>query len=282
MGSFQSGASAEPLITIEAPRPGFRFNFKELWQYRELIYFFAWREVMVRYKQTVFGLAWAIMQPLFSLLVFTVFFGRIAKIPSDGVPYSVFAFSGLAPWLLFSNGMTQASNSLVSNANMLAKTYFPRLILPMSFVVAGLMDFAVSFTILTGLAAYHGFYPTARILVIPFLVVFVLLSSFSISLWMSCLNVRYRDVRYTLPFIVQLWMYATPIVYSSRMVGEKWQWLLSLNPMVMVVDGFRWAILGLGVWPRWENLVSIGLVLLLLVGGLLFFSKMEDSFADYV
>jgi lipopolysaccharide transport system permease protein len=217
---------------------------RELWEYRELLYFLTWRDIKVRYKQTVLGAAWAVIQPLFMMLVFSLFFGKLAGLPSDGIPYPVFAFCGLLPWQLFANSLTQASNSLVGSQNLITKVYFPRLVVPISAVLGGLVDFAIAFVLLLGMMFYYGIVPGWQIVVLPGLVLLVVLASLGVGLWLSALNVQYRDVRYTISFLVQFWLFATPVAYPSSIVPEKWRVLYALNPMVGVVDGFRWALLG--------------------------------------
>jgi lipopolysaccharide transport system permease protein len=255
-------------------------QLKALWEYRDLLYFLVWRDIKVRYKQTALGAAWAILQPLLATLVFTVFFGRLAKVPSDGVPYPVFAYVALLPWQLFAFALTESSNSLVNNQNLIRKIYFPRLIVPLAAVLAGLVDFAIAFVVLLAMLFYYGIAPTGAIVFLPVFLVFAVATALSVGLWLSALNVQFRDVRYTTPFLAQIWLFATPVVYPSSLVPERWRVWYGLNPMAGVVDGFRWALLGRAENPGPLLWVSIGVVLLLLTGGLLYFRRMESTFAD--
>jgi lipopolysaccharide transport system permease protein len=257
-------------------------NLKDVWEYRELLYFLVWRDIKVRYKQTALGAAWAIIQPLFTMLVFSVFFGRLAKVPSDGIPYPVFAYTALLPWQLFAFALSESSNSLVGNQNLITKVYFPRLVIPLSSLLAGLVDFAISFCVLLVLLAYYHITPTKAIVWLPAFILFALATALSVGLWLSALNVRYRDVRYTTPFMTQFWMFATPIAYSSTLVPEPLRKWYGLNPMAGVVEGFRWALLGKSGGPGLMLLVSLAAVLLLLAGGLFYFRRTESTFADVV
>ena len=254
----------------------------ELWQYRELIYFLVWRDLKVRYKQTILGATWAILQPFLTMVVFSIFFGRLAEVPSDDLPYPVFAYSALVPWTFFANGLTQASNSVVSNSGMVKKTYFPRLTLPLSAVLAGLVDFALAFMVLLGMMFFYRIVPTANVIWLPFLLLLAFVTCLGSSLWLAALNVQFRDVRYIVPFLVQIWLFLTPIAYPSSIVPAQWRVLYSLNPMVGVVEGFRWALLGTDTSPGPMVLVSAVVAVLLLVGGLIYFRRMEKSFADVV
>jgi lipopolysaccharide transport system permease protein len=254
----------------------------ELWRYRELLYFLVWRDLKVRYKQTMLGAAWAILQPFLTMVVFSIFFGRLAEVPSDGLPYPVFAYAALVPWTFFANGLTQATNSVVSNAGMVKKIYFPRLTLPVSTVLAGLVDFALAFVVLIGMMYFYQIVPTRNIIWLPPLLLLALVTSLGTSLWFAALNVRFRDVRYIIPFLVQFWLFATPIAYPSSLVPEQWRLLYSLNPMVGVVEGFRWALLGTDTTPGPIILVSSLVSLFLLLGGMVYFRRMESSFADIV
>jgi lipopolysaccharide transport system permease protein len=255
----------------------------DVWEYRDLLYFLVWRDVKVRYKQTALGAAWAILQPVMATIIFSIFFGRLAKVPSDGVPYPVFAYVALLPWQLFSFCLAESAGSLVSNQNLIKKVYFPRLVIPLATVLTGLVDFGVAFIVLLILLFGYGIVPTAAsVVLLPALLLFAIAAALSVGIWLSALNVQFRDVRYTLPFLTQIWMFATPVVYSSRLVPDKWRPLYGLNPMTGVVEGFRWALLGgaKGVLPQiW---VSAGMVVLLLVGGLFYFRRMESTFADIV
>jgi lipopolysaccharide transport system permease protein len=274
--------SLTPSFQIEPATRWPSAGLRELWEYRELLYFLTWRDVKVRYKQTALGAAWAIIQPLFMMVVFSLFFGRLAGVPSDGVPYPVFSFCGLLPWQLFANSLTQSSNSLVGSQNLITKVYFPRLVVPISAVLAGLVDFTVASVILLGMLLYYGIVPGWQILALPGLVLLAVMTALGVGLWLSALNVQYRDVRYTINFLVQFWLFATPVAYSSSIVPEKWRALYGLNPMVGVVDGFRWALLGKPESPGASFLVSVIVVVVLVVGGLYYFRRLEQEFADIV
>ncbi len=259
-------------------------NLRDLWRYRELVYFLTWRDIKVRYKQSLLGVAWAVLQPLLTMLVFTVIFGRLMGVASDGQQYELFSFAALLPWTLFSGALSRASMSLVGSANLLTKIYFPRLVIPVAAVGASLVDFAVSFVFLIGLLLFFGTVPTWNILWLPLLVILAILSALAVGLWLSALNVQYRDVQHMIPFIVQLWFYASPIVYSLKVIDklpDPWWTLYSLNPMVGVVQGFRWAILG-GDPPNQMLFLSAAVVIVLLVSGLFYFRRMEKTFADTV
>lgn len=257
-------------------------QLRELWEYHELLFFLIWRDVKVRYKQTALGAAWAIIQPLFTMLVFTVFFGRLAKIPSDGLPYPIFAYAALVPWTFFANGLTQSADSLAGSANLLRKVYFPRLAIPIATVLAGVLDFTIAFAVLVVMMLGYGVYPTANIVWLPLLLLLALTTALGVGLWLSALNVQYRDVKYVVPFVVQFWMLATPIAYPSSMISEPWRTWYGLNPMSGVVEGFRWALLGTTDSPGSMIWVSAGVALTLLVGGAYYFRRMEKSFADLV
>ena len=268
-------------IVIKA-RPGWHLiDFKEIWRYRELLYFLSWRDIKVRYKQTVLGILWAFIQPFMQLVVFSVIFGRLAKMDSEGFPYPIFVFAGLLPWQFFAGSLNRSSQSVVSGANIFTKVYFPRLILPMASVGAALVDFGISFVILVGLMLYYGIVPTvATIMVIP-LVLFTIFTALGIGTFLSALNVAYRDFRYVIPFMVQIWMFATPVIYPATIVPKNWQWLLSLNPMSGIVDAYRSAILGKPF--EWGNLaISMSVATVGFVLGLLYFRRLERQFADIV
>jgi lipopolysaccharide transport system permease protein len=273
-------ADALPVLRIESSPGWVPLRLGELWEYRELLYFLVWRDIKVRYKQTALGAAWAVLQPLLTMIVFTVFFGRLARIPSDGIPYPVFAYTALLPWQLFAYALTESANSLVSNQNLITKVYFPRLIVPLASVLAGLVDFAISFVVLLVLMSYYGIVPTAAIVVLPFLVIMAVASALSVGLWLSALNVQFRDVRYIIPFLTQFWMLATPVAYPSSLLPERWRTWYGLNPMAGVVEGFRWALLGKSRGPGAMLWVSVLMVAFLLVGGLAYFRRMESTFAD--
>ena len=276
-------AAAETPVLILRPSRGFlRLNLRDVWEYRELLYFLVWRDVKVRYKQTALGAAWAILQPVMTMLVFSVFFGRLAKVPSDGIPYPVFAFTALLPWQLFAYALSESSNSLVSNQNLITKVYFPRLVIPIAAVLAGLVDFAIAFVVLLGLMLYYGIVPTAAVALLPLFMLLAVTTALAIGLWLSALNVKFRDVRYTIPFLTQFWMFATPVAYPSSLVPEPWRALYGLNPMAGVVEGFRWALLGKAQGPGPLLAVSVAAVVVLLVGGLMYFRRTESTFADVV
>ena len=254
----------------------------ELWDYRELLYFLTWRDIKVRYKQTVLGAAWAIIQPLFTMLVFALFFGRLAKIPSAGIPYPIFAYAALVPWIFFANGVSQASNSLIDNPNLIKKVYFPRLAMPIATVLSGIVDFVLAFIVLLGMMFYYGTAPTVNVLWLPFLLLLALVTSLGVALWLSAMNVQFRDVRYTIPFLTQFWLFATPIAYPSSLLEEPWRTLYAINPMVGVVEGFRWALLGVDTAPGPIIIVSSLTALALLLSGAFYFRRMERTFADVV
>jgi len=273
-------ASSNPVLMIRPSRGWMRLNLRELWEYRELLYFLVWRDIKVRYKQTALGAAWAVLQPVLTMLVFSVFFGRLAKVPSDGVPYPIFAYCALLPWQLFAYALTESANSLVGSQNLIKKVYFPRLVVPISSVLAGLVDFGISFVVLLVLMLYYRIVPTWAVALLPLFIVLALATALSVGLWLSALNVEFRDVRYTIPFLTQFWMFATPVAYPSSLVPARWRPLLGLNPMAGVVDGFRWALLGQTGAPGPLLWVSIGAVAALLFGGLMYFRRMESTFAD--
>jgi lipopolysaccharide transport system permease protein len=270
-------------ITIIRPSKGWvSLKLQELWEYRELLYFLVWRDVKVRYKQTVLGAAWAIIQPFFTMVVFSLFFGKLAKMPSDGIPYPLFSFAALVPWAFFANGLSQASNSLVGSAHLITKVYFPRLVVPISSVISGILDFALAFVVLLGMTLYYGIIPTFNIIWLPFLLLLAFVTALGVGMWFSALNVQFRDVRYILPFITQFWMFATPIVYPSSLLPEPWRTVYGLNPMVGVVEGFRWALLGTQTAPGPILIVSSLASLAILMGGAFYFKRMEKTFADLV
>jgi homopolymeric O-antigen transport system permease protein len=273
--------SSVPSFYIEPSTRWPSVGLRELWEYRELLYFLTWRDIKVRYKQTALGALWAIIQPLLMMLVFSLFFGRLAGVPSDGIPYPVFTFCGLLPWQLFAHALTSASNSLVISQNVITKVYFPRLVVPISAVLGGLVDFAIAFAILLVMMFYFSIVPSWRILAVPALVLLAMLSALSIGVWLAALNVKYRDVRYTINFLIQFWLFATPVAYPSSIVPEKFRALYALNPMVGVVDGFRWSLLGKpesGI----SILVAVIVVIPVLIGGLYYFRRLEQQFADIV
>jgi len=257
-------------------------RFDELLQYRELLYFLTWRDIKVRYKQTVLGGFWAVIQPLMTMVVFSIFFGRLAKIPSDGIPYPIFSYAALTPWALFSSGLTKASASLVGNANLVRKIYFPRIISPMAAVLTGLVDFLLAFAVLILMMIAYGYYPTWRIFGVIPLILLTMLTALGAGLWLSTLNVRYRDVRYIVPFIAQLWLFATPVAYPGSMLEEPWRSIYGLNPMAGVIEGFRWALLGSDTAAGPIFLVSVGAVVVMCVTGCIYFQKLERQFADVI
>jgi lipopolysaccharide transport system permease protein len=270
-----------PTRTRREPHSGWAWpRFRELWEHRELVYFFAWRDIKVRYRQTILGALWAILQPLFTMVIFSLFFGRLAKVPSDDLPYPVFSYAALVPWTFFANALTQASNSLVTSANMVKKIYFPRLALPIAAVLAGVVDFVLAFVVLLGMMLYFGLAPTPNIVWLPFFVLITLVTSVGISLWLSAMNVQFRDVRYTLPFLTQAWLFLTPIAYPSSLLDEPWRSIYGLNPMAGVVEGFRWALLSTETPPGPMVFVSALVALALFLSGALYFRRMEQSFAD--
>jgi lipopolysaccharide transport system permease protein len=275
-------SQALPVSTLRPSSGWIRLNLGELWDYRELLYFLVWRDIKVRYKQTALGAAWAILQPTLTMLVFSIFFGRFAKMPSDGVPYPVFVLAALLPWQLFSFALTESSNSLVASQNLITKVYFPRLVIPIAAVLAALVDFAIAFAVLLILMVWYGIYPTSAIVFLPVFLLLALTTALAVGLWLSALNVKYRDVRYTIPFLAQFWMFATPVAYPSSIVPEPWRTLFGLNPMAGVVEGFRWALLGKSTGSGPLLIVSVLAVLVLLVTGLRYFRKTEATFADVV
>jgi lipopolysaccharide transport system permease protein len=260
-----------------------RHYWKDIWLYRELFYFLAWRDILVRYKQTVIGIAWSIIRPLLTMIVFTVVFGKLAKFPSTGVPYPILVYAAMLPWQFFANSLSESSNSLITNSSILTKVYFPRLIVPISTIVVCLLDFLISFSILIVLMVGYKFMPSWKIITLPIFLLLALLVALGVGLWLSALNVKYRDFRYIIPFIVQFGLYISPVGFSSSIVPEKWRLLYSINPMVGVIDGFRWAILGGETRIYWPGfIVSLALIFLILALGLHYFRKTERSFADVI
>jgi lipopolysaccharide transport system permease protein len=274
--------STSTVFYIKPHEGGLNLKLRDLWEYRELLYFLVWRDIKVRYKQTALGAVWAVLQPTMTMIVFSIFFGRLAKVPSDGVPYPIFAYVALLPWQLFAFSLSESSNSLVASQNLITKVYFPRLVIPISSVLAGLVDFAIAFLILLVMMLHYGIVPTAAVALLPLFLLLAVVTALSAGLWLSALNVKYRDVRYTIPFLTQFWMFATPVAYPSSLVPEKWRALYGLNPMAGVVEGFRWALLGKSHAPGPLLWVSVAAVAVLLVGGLRYFKKTESTFADIV
>ncbi len=275
------GTGSVPTITIRPLRGWIVINLKELWAYRELLYFFTWRDITVRYKQTILGFAWAILQPLFMMLVFTLFFGYLAKIPSDGIPYPLFNYAALLPWTLFAEGLSRSSATMVQNANLVQKVYFPRLVMPLSSILSPLVDFTIAFIILIGMLFYFGYPFTVKMLFLPAFILLALMASLGVGLWLSAINVRYRDVSYVIPFLIQLWLFASPVVYSSSLLPRQFQAIYGLNPMAGVIEGFRWALLGTEP-PGSLIAVSVIIVSLLLVSGVFYFRRLETTFADVI
>jgi lipopolysaccharide transport system permease protein len=273
---------AIPVIVIKARPSLFHIDVRSLWDYRELLYFLTWRDVKVRYKQTAIGAAWAVLQPFTTMVIFTVIFGHFAKMPSDGVPYPVFAYTALLPWTYFATALTRCTGSVVGNAQLISKVYFPRLILPLSGTLSALIDFTISLVILVGMMAWYGIAPTRNILALPLFLLLSVATTLAVGLWLSALNVRYRDVGHAIPFLIQCWMYASPVVYPVSMVPERWRSLYSLNPMVGVIEGFRWALLGKASPDFGAVTTSALLVTILLLGGLVYFRHLERTFADVI
>jgi len=272
----------KPLVSIKPDQLRFALNVRELWVYRELLVFLVWRDIKVRYKQTLLGAAWAILQPLLTTLVFTLFFGVLAGVGSDGVPYPVFAYAGLLPWTFFANSVTQSSNSLVGNANLITKVYFPRIIIPSAAVGAGLVDFAIAFVVLVGLMIYYRVTVTWSMLMLPVLAFHITLFSIAVGMWLSALNVKYRDIRFVLPFLIQLWMFVSPVIYPASMIPQKWRWLLTLNPLTGIIENFRAALFAQKRF-EWVSLgISMGITILMLLYSIYSFRRMEKHFADVI
>ncbi|HEX2723318.1 MAG TPA: ABC transporter permease [Gemmatimonadaceae bacterium] len=269
-------------VVIEPSHGWMRLGIGEIWAYRELLYFLVWRDIKVRYKQTALGASWAIIQPFFTMVVFSLFFGRLAAMPSDGVPYPLFSYTGLVPWTFFASGLALASNSLVGSANLITKVYFPRPIVPIASVLSVAVDFALAFLVLLAMIAYYRVVPTANVIWLPLFFLLALITATGVGLWLSALNVEYRDVRYVVPFLTQFWMFATPIAYPSTLLHAPWRTLYGLNPMVGVVEGFRWALLGTRTVPGPMIVVSSLAAIALLVTGAFYFRRVERSFADMV
>ena len=278
----QPRAGEPPLTVVEPAHRLLDLDLRALWQYRELLYFLIWRDVKVRYKQTAIGFTWVIIQPVVTMVIFTVIFGNFANIPSDGLPYPIFSFTALLPWSYFAQALGQSGRSLVGNAGLISKVYFPRLVIPLVAVSSPLVDFAVSFLVLLGMMVWFSVTPTWGVLLLPVFLLLAALTAFAVGLWLSALNVRYRDVSQLMPFLVQVWMYASPVIYPVSTIPEKWRLLYSLNPMVGVIEGFRWALLGKSSPDFTVMAVGSAIVLLLLAGGLVYFKRVESSFADVI
>jgi lipopolysaccharide transport system permease protein len=282
-GRRLSGANGKiHRVLIEPSRGWVALKLAELWEYRELLYFFVWRDIKIRYKQTILGASWAIIQPFFTMVIFSLFFGKLAQVPSDGIPYPIFSFSALVPWTFFSNGLLQGANSLVTNANMVKKIYFPRLSLPIAAVLAGGVDFLLAFVVLLGMMVFFGLAPTLNVVWLPLFTLLALVSSLGVSFWFAALNAQFRDIRYIVPFLIQAWLFVTPIAYPSSLLDEPWKTLYGINPMAGVVEGFRWALLGTDTAPGPIILVSTLVSAVILVSGLYYFRRMEKTFADVI
>jgi lipopolysaccharide transport system permease protein len=275
-------AVALPYTVIRPSRGWISLDLQELWHYRELLFFLTWRDIKVRYMQTALGAAWAILQPLLSMMVLTIFFGHLAKVPSNGIPYPLFAYTALVPWQLFAYALTESSNSVVLNERLITKIYFPRLVIPLASVLTGLVDFLIAFPLIIAMMIWYGIAPTLAILTLPLFVLFAMATALAAGLWLSALNVQYRDVRHTLTFIVQFWMFASPVAYPSTLVPARWRPLYGLNPMAGVIEGFRWALLRKSPAPGPMLAVSILVTAVILGGGLYYFRRMEKTFADVV
>ena len=278
----QKASNDLPVTYIRPSKGWVKLNLRDLWQYRDLAYFLTWRDIKVRYKQTVLGAGWAILQPFFTMIVFSIFFGRLAKMPSDGVPYPVFSYAALVPWTFFANGLTNSSNSLVGSANLIKKVFFPRLVIPLAAVLAPAVDFVLAFLVLIVMMIVYGIVPTRNVIWLPALLLLAFVTSLGFGLWFAALNVQFRDVRYAVPFIIQAWLFMTPIAYPSSLLEEPWLTLYALNPMAGVVEGFRWALLDTDTQPGSMVLVSAFVAILVLIGGLYYFRRMEKTFADVV
>src|SRR5882672_5341983 len=272
------------VVTLRiAPSKGWvPLKLRDLWEYRELLYFLVWRDIKVRYKQTALGATWAIIQPFFTMVVFSLFFGRLAGVPSDGIPYPIFSFTALVPWAFFANGLSQSSNSLVGSGTLITKVYFPRLIIPLASVFSGIVDFLLAFVVLIAMMLYYGMAPTLSVLWLPMFLLLALVTSLGVGLWLSALNVKYRDVRYIVPFITQFWLFVTPIAYPSSLLHQPWRTIYGLNPMVGVVEGFRWAILKSNAAPGPIIAVSSTAAIVILITGAFYFRRLEKTFADIV
>lgn len=275
-----------PTVVIQPSRGWAALNLRAVWEYRELLYFLVWRDIKVRYKQTALGVAWIVLQPVVSMVIFSLLFGQLLNVPSGDVPYPIFAYAALLPWNYFAGALTRSSQSLVGSAHLITKVYFPRLIIPISGVLSGLVDFAIAFLVLIGLMVFYGITPTLAVLLLPAFLLLAVLTALGFGLWLGALNVRFRDVNYLVPFLVQIWMYLTPVIYGSTLIPERFRFLLALNPMTGVVEGFRWALLGERLAetqsPGLLFLISIGITVVVLVSGAVFFRRTERTFADII
>lgn len=270
-------------VTFISPSSGWiSLRLQEVWRYRELLYFLIWRDIKVRYKQTIIGAAWAIIQPFFTMVVFSLFFGRLAKIPSDGIPYPIFSYTALVPWMFFANGLSQSSDSLVSSANLIKKVYFPRLAIPIAAVMSGIVDFVLAFSVLLGIMFFYGIIPAWQIIWLPIFIILTLITSLGMGLWLSAMNIQFRDIRYAVPFLIQFWLFSTPIAYPSSLLSEPWRTVYAINPMVGVVEGFRWALLRTETAPGPMIIVSAMAAFIILISGAFYFRRMEKIFADIV
>ena len=277
----QEDIFADPFILIEADPRRIRFDLKQLWVYRELLHFLVWRDIKIRYKQTLLGSSWAIIQPLFAMLLFTLIFGKLARIPSDNIPYPLFAYAGLLPWTFFANALTNSGSSLVGNSTLITKVYFPRIIIPGAAVLAGLLDFLIASLLLIPLLIYYRIAPTWNLLLPPLFMCLATLLALGVGMWLAALNVKYRDVRYALPFLVQLWLFASPVIYPTSLVPERWRWVAALNPMTGIIEGFRVSLLG-GKFDALTILIATGLTITILIVSFVAFQRVEDGFADVV
>ena len=289
MASVSQPSSALPVphiapsaIRIAPPHGLFELRLREVWAYRELLYFFVWRDVKIRYKQTAIGVLWVVLQPVLTMLVFTLFFGRLAKLPSQGLPYPVFYFAALVPWTYFAYALQMTTNVVVDNQRLITKVYFPRLILPIASALSGLVDFAIGFAVLGIFTIFYGMSPTVEALWLPAFLALAVFTALGVGLWLSALNALYRDVKYVIPFLIQFWMFASPVAYPSTLVPQRWRWLYGLNPIAGVIDGFRWAVTGHGSAPGLVFVASSAMVAVVLFGGLIFFNRMEGTVADRV
>jgi homopolymeric O-antigen transport system permease protein len=277
-----TSVSRRHFVRVQPSRGWVSLRLADLWQFRELVYFLTWRDVKVRYKQTVLGAAWAVLQPVLTMVIFSVVLGKLVRVPSEGVPYPIFTFAALVPWTFFVNGLTQASNSLVGNANLISKVYFPRLIVPIATVLSGVIDFLLACLVLVAMMAFYRLAPSIHILWLPLFLLLVVIAALGIGLWFSAMNVQFRDVRYTIPFLTQLWLFATPVAYPSSLLRPPWRMWYAVNPMVGAVEGFRWAIFGGAAAPVAQIAVSSAAAVVLLAGGAMYFRRMERTFADIV
>ena len=269
-------------VRIEPTNGWVSLNLRETWEFRELIYFLVWRDIKVRYKQTLLGGTWAIIQPFFTMVVFSLFFGKLAKIPSDGLPYPIFVFTALVPWAFFATGLSMASNSIVANSRLITKVYFPRICIPIASVTGGVLDFIIAFVVLVGMTLYYGITPSIRMVCLPFFLILAFSTSLGASLWLSAIYVRFHDVRHVIPFLIQIWLFATPIAYPASLIPEPWYTIYGINPMTGVVEGFRWALLNTNTNPGLSTILSSLVALGLLISGALYFRRIERTFADII